>query len=494
MLILNLLNQEWKKNIRAQGFYKNLAVSIMLGLFSLYIAAIMLFIGFSLNKILEKLDSNLNPMELFNGAMLYILILGLIIRFIFQQLNTINLAPYQVLPVKRSAIINFLLLKPLLNPINYLVLFIVVPFAVKSVVGYYGGSIAFRFVLSFILVIWFNSFTATYLKRKFGSNVFSIFGLLMLFLAILVLEYFKIISVFSISKALFNYLILERMALAFSFLAVIAAYMMNRLFFWQNYYTEKFNKKNKATIQFNSELSFLKKFGIFGELISLEIKLLLRHKRTNSILIMSGFFLLYGLLFYTKEVYSHNYAMLFFVAMFMTGILMLMIGQWLISWDSRHFDCLMTRNIKIETYMNANYYLLIAFNLICFIATTPYFYFGMKIVYLHVSAFLFNTGVNVYLLMYLSTYNSKRIDLSKSSAMNYQGTTYKSFLITFPIMLLPMLVVWTISTFISVQASLWTLSIMGVIGILFRKPLINACINQFNRRKYKLAEGFRESY
>ena len=208
---------------------------------------------------------------------------------------------------------------------------------------------------------------------------------------------------------------------------------------------------------------------------------------------MSAFFGLYGLMFYTNDVYAKNNGMLFFVAMFMTGILMLMFGQWLISWDSRHFDCLMTRNIPVRTYIYANYYLMFAFNIICFALTTPYFLFGMRIVYLHLSAFLFNIGVNIYLLIFMSTYNTRRIDLSKSSAMNYQGTTYKSFLIVFPIMILPMGIVWTLSTFFSLAVALWTLSIMGIAGVLLRKPLVNACVNQFNRRKYKLAEGFRES-
>jgi len=176
----------------------------------------------------------------------------------------------------------------------------------------------------------------------------------------------------------------------------------------------------------------------------------------------------------------------------MTGLLMFMFGQWLISWDSSHFDSLMTQNIPIRTYLNANYYLMIAFNIICFVLTTPYFFFGMKIVYIHLAAFIFNVGVNVYLLMYLATYNTRRIDLSKSSAMNYQGTTFKSFLIVVPIMLLPMLIVGTISTFFSPAAALWTLTLLGITGILFRKQLISICVNQFNRRKYKLAEGFRE--
>jgi len=492
MLIGNLIKQEWKKSYRAQGFYKNLAVSIMLGFFALYMAVAFLILGFSLNDILEKVHHTLNPVQLFNGAMLYILMLGLAIRFFMQPLNTFNLPPYQVLPVKRSTLINFLMLKPLASPVNYFLLLVVVPFAFKSAVGYYSMAVAVRFIICFIFLVWFNSLTAAFLKRRFGTGLVSFFIVILTIPGFAALEYFKIFSLFGISIKFFDFIILNAIGLFIPMLAVIASYLLNRWFFSNNYYPEKFNSKIKSNNSVAGDLSFLNRFGVVGEIISLEIKLILRHKRTKSILYLSVIFLFYGLIFYTNNVYANNYGMLFFAAMFITGFLMLMFGQWVISWDSSHFDTLMTKNIPVRTYLNANYYLLISFNIICFVITTPYFLFGMKIVYLHLAAFLFNIGVNVYLLIFLATYNNRRIDLSKSSAMNYQGTTYKSFLIVLPIMFLPMIIVYVITAISSVNVALSILSILGLTGILFRNQLMTLCVNQFNRRKYKLAEGFRE--
>lgn len=492
MLIFKLISQEWIKSFRAQGFYKNLAVNILLVFFGLYFGTILLFIGFKLDDILEKANNSLNPMELFDGAMLYLMIFGLAIRFFMQQLNTFNLPPYQVLPIKRSFLINFLLLKPLVSPVNYFLLLVVVPFSVQSVVGYYNGAIAFRFVLSFVLLVWFNSLTAAFLKRKFGSGGFTFLLVIGVLGSIVALEYFKVFSLFKISKTLYNFIVLNPIGLVIPVSFVAVAFLLNKWFFAQNYYPERFNLKIKGNKINTSQLSFLNRFGIIGELISIEIKLILRHKRTKSILYISGFFLLYGLLFYTNPIYEKNMAMLFFVAMFMTGLLMFMYGQWAISWDSSHFDSLMTRNIPIRTYLNANYYLLLAFNLICFVLTTPYFYFGMKIVYMHLAAFIFNVGINTILLLFFATYNTKRIDLSKASVMNYQGTTFKSFLIVLPVMFIPMIIVGTISFFASMTVALWTLTILGALGLVFRKYLITMCVNQFNKRKYALAEGFRE--
>ena len=492
MLFLNLIKHEWRKSLRAQGFYKNLAVSLMLGFFGLYMAAVLLFLGFSLDEILEKVHNTLNPLELVNGAMLYFVLLGLSFRFFMQQLNTFNLPPYQVLPIKRSSLINFLLLKSLTSPINYFILLVIIPFTIQSVVKYYDATVGIRFVLVFVFIVWFDSLMASFLKRKFGSGFFSFIIVVLILVGIAALEYFNVFSLFDISISLFSFIVLKPFGLIIPLLMAFSALMLNKWYFLQNYYPENFNRKMEDDKTVTTDLSFLNRFGIIGDLISLEIKLILRHKRTKSILYMSGFFLFYGLIFYTNKIYADNNGMLFFVAMFMTGLLMLMYGQWSISWDSGHFDSLMTRNIPIRTYLNANYFLMIAFNIICFVLTTPYFFFGEKIMYMHLAAFIFNVGVNVYLLLFLATFNTKRVDLSKTSAMNYQGTTYKSFLIVLPIMFVPMIIVWVLSSLASISVALWTLIILGVAGILLRNQLITLCVNQFNRRKYKLAEGFRE--
>jgi hypothetical protein len=493
MIVIDLVRHEWQKSIRSQGFYKNLAVNILLGFMILYMAGILLFLGFSLDNMLEEAHAEFTPMELFNGALLYILLGGLTIRFFMQQLNTINLPPYQVLPIKRQLLVNFLLIKPLFNPINYFHLFVVIPFAIQSVSKYYGAGIAVRFVLLSVLMVWCNSLLASFLKRKFSSGFWT-FLLIVAVIAILAaLEYFKVLSLFTFSKLVFGFILNTFYGLIFPVLVLVGAYFLNILFFQQNFYPESFNRKISTQQKYESNWSFLQRFGVIGEIIGVELKLILRHKRTKSMLYMSGFFLLYGLLFYTNDVYAERMSFLFFIAMFMTGLLMFMYGQWVISWDSSHFDSLMTKNIPIRTYIEANYYMMLSFNVFCFLLTMPYFYFGSQIIYMHLAAFIFNSGVNIFLLLFLATYNTKRIDLSKSSAMNYQGTTFKNFLIIIPIMFIPMMLVAGVSMISSMEVALWVLIGLGLLGIIFRKQLTTLCVNQFNNRKYALAEGFRKT-
>jgi xanthosine utilization system XapX-like protein len=101
--------------------------------------------------------------------------------------------------------------------------------------------------------------------------------------------------------------------------------------------------------------------------------------------------------------------------------------------------------------------------------------------------------VNTFLLTYFATYNTKRIELSHGSALNYQGTTFKNFLIVLPLMFIPMIIVGIFALFSMANVALTILAVLGVLGLLFQKQLITLCVNQFNRRKYALCEGFRQT-
>jgi len=493
-MLFTLLKQNWLKTFRARGFYKNLAVNILLGFVALYFMAIFFALGLFLHEMLQgSATTDKTPLQIFNGITLYILFAGLAIRYFMQQLATINIQTYQILPIKRTAIINYLLFTPLLNPINYILFFTIIPFAIRSVSVDYNALTALGFILNFFLIVCFNSLMASFIKRKFGSNLWGFLGVFVLFGSIIALEYFQIFSLYKISGVIFDFIVLNSFGLVVSLGTVAFAYLLNRRFFSENYYAEKFEKRAKMEKNYaRSNLSFLNRFGIMGEIMALELKLIWRHKRTKNLTYVGVIFLLYGLIFYTNDVYANSYGFLFFCAMLMTGTVTFLFGQWIISWNSSHFDCLMTRNFSIRNYLTANLNLMLAGNVLCFILTLPYFLFGKNIAIIHIVAFLFNAGVNNILLIYFATYNTKRIDLSIRSALNYQGTTFKNFLIVIPLMFFPMILVGIFAIFSKTNMALIALATMGILGLLFQKQLITMCVNQFNRRKYILCEGFRQ--
>lgn len=493
MLIAELIKQDFLKSSRSSGFYKNAFSGIFYGLMGLYFGGISLFLGFNLHKILLESGGHYNPLEQICGALFYTMLTGLTFRFIMQSLTTFNLPPYQTLNIKRNTLVNFIILKPLCNPMNYWTLLVIVPFAIKYVAVYYGGLQAVAFVWTYINIIWCNSMLASFLKRKFGPSFRNTVIVLAVLGIIIALEFFKVFSLFEVSLVVFKFFVLSSIGWLVILIFPIIAYACNVRFFHQNYYAETFNKFASKSKAIMTDFAFLNRFGVEGELMAMELKLILRHKRTKSMLYVSILFLFYGLIFYPQEIYRNNHSMLMFVAIFLTGFAMLMFGQWVISWDSSHFDGLMTKNVSAKSYIQANYKLLASFAIGSFVLTTPYFFFGWKTMFMHITAFLLNIGVNLFIYLYFSTYNTKRIDLSKGNAMNYQGVSVKNFLVMIPILAFPTLTIWLLSTFWGLNVALAVLSAIGLLGLICTKPLINLCVKQFQNRKYALAEGFRES-
>lgn len=491
-MFLQLLKHNWLKGVRSPGFYKNLVMNIFMGLLMLYFIIIFVVMGFFLPEILQDVAPEIVPAHVFNGTLLFLSLIILFMRFSFQPLSVINIQSYQQLPIKRNTLINYLLVKPLLNPANYITLCFAIPFAISGVAPTFGAGGAFRFVLIIIFLIWFNTLFAAFLKRKFGANIIGILAFITILVGLGALEYFKIFSLFALSTQIFNFLIENPVGLLLVLAFSSLAYFSNRWFFAQNYYPETFEKTTKKENIEKQNFSFMERFGNIGDLLSLQMKLILRHKRVKNALYMTILFLFYGLLFYPQKEYQDKPAMLIFVAIFVTAIGMIMFGQWIINWDGAHFDFLMTRKISTRTYIRANYFFLLSLSVISFILTTPYFFFGEKILIYHIVAILYNVGVNTHVYLFGATFNTKRLELAQGSAMNMQGVSYKNFIVMIPLLVVPMALVGIFALFSAINIAFIILAVIGLLGIIFTKQLLEITEKQFLKRKYALCEGFRK--
>ena len=313
-----LFKHYWLQTVRSPGYYKNLVVNIFAGAVALYFLVLFVLLGLMLPKMLQEIVPQEDPAVIFHGCILYALIILLLIRYVMQPLSRLNLESYQVLPVKRSVLVTYLVLKPLLNPLNYLVLCLVIPFAVTGIYPLFGIAGAFRFIFIILGLIWFNTLMAPLLKRQFNNILLGVILFLLVAGALAALEYFKIFSLFALSQHLFGFLNGSPVVWISVWLLGLLAFLLNKSFFARNYYPEV-ERKNKKIEVGTQRFTFMERFGKIGELISLEIKLVLRHKRTKSTLYAALFFLLYGLIFYPNPMYNESPNWLLFVAIFVTG-------------------------------------------------------------------------------------------------------------------------------------------------------------------------------
>ena len=119
---------------------------------------------------------------------------------------------------------------------------------------------------------------------------------------------------------------------------LVFTYLLNYVFLSSRLYPEEVVKKKAEKIDSLSNIKYLKNLGLIGQYISLDLRLVWRHKRTRSMVYMAPLFLGYGFFFYPQPIYSDMYPMLIFVGIFMTGGLMLNYANYSFSYESNYFD------------------------------------------------------------------------------------------------------------------------------------------------------------
>ena len=76
--------------------------------------------------------------------------------------------------------------------------------------------------------------------------------------------------------------------------------------------------------------------------------------------------------------------------------------------------------------------------------------------------------------------------------MNWQGVTASKMIMTLPLFLSPYVIFLPLSLIINPYWGLVGLTIAGLTGLFTQDYWIEFLFKEFNKRKYKIAEGFRK--
>ncbi|HED37498.1 MAG TPA: hypothetical protein ENI76_04535 [Ignavibacteria bacterium] len=248
-------------------------------------------------------------------------------------------------------------------------------------------------------------------------------------------------------------------------------------------------RKRKAG---SADFSFLKRQGAVGELLYLETRLIWLNKRPRAFLTFGLLFLFYGFFVYGNPKLVHNYFYLIGMGVFLTGMFIFQYGQLIFEWESSYFDRLFTLNISIDMLFQEKYYLLSFSSLMLFIITLPFALFNYEIAFINLAALLFNAGFNVFLILFLGRYNKKRITLSKSALMNYEGTNFIHFIIFIPTVGLPYLLFIPFYFLDVPRVGIAVIAAVGFIGLLLKEQILKLLSRQYTKIKYEVLSGFRQ--
>lgn len=486
-----LLSHQSKSFWRSPSKGGTLAAKIVLFIFVVYFFLIALGAGIFMKKIIGELFPGKKAVEVFNGFVLYYFMADFLMRLQLQDLPMLSFRPYLTVNIRRKTIVHFLNIRSLVSFFNLAPFILFLPFCFTEVRIQYGSGALLGYLVTILSLVAFNNFLVMYLKRKATSNATLMIAGVLTALGLGALDYFKIISISSFSnrclQAIAQY---PYVSLIFP-LAAALIYWANWKYLYSNLYLEELSKKEADKTA--TDYPFLNRFGDVGQLAALELKLILRHKRSKSAIIMSLLFVLYGFIFYKPEVIAGDkFSMMLFAAIFMTGIFQISYGQFMFAWQSAHFDGLMANKINFTNFIKAKFLLFTIAATGVTMLTLLYGFMSWKLLVLHLVVYLYNIGFGAVIVLFFANFNRKKLDLTKSGSFNWQGVGATQWIMSIPLILLPFLIYWPFGASNHPYWGLISIGLFGLITLSMREVWINLLTKLFIKQRYRIAEGFRE--
>jgi len=488
MKTFTLLSHQWKAATRSAAVSKSVGIKIFMGFIFFILFLELLGGGFYLGSALAK--NSEDPIADLSRYGLYFFLAILMSRYMLQKLPTFMVRPYLNLPIKKSKLVNFILTKPLFNSLNILPISFVL--AVTMGLNTHLDAYTFWMICAGVIVgDLFVNYLSIYIKRVQIKHEYVFYLFLTTVAGLLLLDYFKLVNLQSISSDVFMQVIHQPLWLLPGLLFFGIAYYLNFQLLYKNFSLEDFGKGDSNQRSSLENLNYLDRFGKIGTFALLELKMCVRNKRTRTMLYMAPLFLLYGFFFYTNPAYLEMNGFLIFVGLFISGGFMMSFGLYFFAWESGHFDLMLTANNTYKDYIKAKYFLMLSTSTFIFLLSSFYIFFGIEILIINSACFLFNIGVNSLLLLYFGTNNNKHMDLSKGSAFNYQGVGGRHFVLMIPLLVIPIFIYLPFGLMDQPNVGFALIGVLGILGLLFREKLLDVITRRFISKRHVMSEGFR---
>lgn len=493
-MFFTLLRLQFLKSIRSTSFAKSALATGFMIFIALLLLSYVFFAGLFLGRIIELIAEGRDPIEFVNAGLIFFFLFEFMYRYFIQKLPVVELESLLHLPIGKRRIIQMLMLRSFISPLNVIALLLFLPFGAQVIAEKVGTLGFISWLGTLLLFSWSIHWFMLWFKQRFEDTWIGlavVMGTLLLGGGSTYMGWFNVGEILEPIFALAMNTVIPVLVML---VVCIGIYLLAVNYYVKNAYLEDLSEEEDIRFV-NQSVGFFSRFGVAGELANLEWKLIIRHKKSRTYLMLSAFFLLYGLFFYTNPQYQSEEGLspiFIFVGVFITGIFMIQYGQQFLSWNSGNFDFFLSRKTGVESLVRGKYLLFMSISMVCFLASVPYVYFGIDILLIHLATFLFNVGIMVHVIIYFALWKPKPMDLNKGAMFNYEGVGAAQFLVIIPLMGGPYLIYLPFSLLISDYAGLLALGITGLIGLIAFKPLSQLNINRVLSNRYEISSSFRQ--
>ncbi|ADV43494.1 DUF5687 family protein [Bacteroides helcogenes] len=434
------------------------------------------------------------PYHILNSGLLFILAVDFITRMPFQKTPTQEVKPYILLPIKRSRLIDSLLIRSGLDLFNLFWFFFFVPFAIITITRFYGIAGTVTYLLGIWLLMLANNYWFLLCRTLMSERFWWLLLPVGVYGAIAAAMFIPDKSpIFSFSTNVGEGFIQGNPLTFAGILAVIILlYLINRNVVNRMVYNE-INKVEDTTVQVKhvSEYRFLERYGQVGEYMKLELKLLLRNKVCKRALYSAGgVVIMFSALIAFTDAYQGG--MKSFLVMYNFVLFGLLFLSTIMGYEGNYIDGLMSRKESIYALLQAKYATYTIGQIIPLLLMIPAMVMGKVTLLTGLSWFFFIPGFVYFCMFQMAVYNNKTVDMNNKMTQRNIGTGMQN-LISFAAFGVPLILLYTLQAIFDETVVSVIFITIGLAFIATSRFWLHNVYHRFMKRRYRNMEGFRDS-
>lgn len=442
------------------------------------------------------IEDNLGGYRFIYALIPVFLFIDYIFRYTTDHRLLMHIRPYLLLPLPKHSYTDYLILRQLIVFKNVNLLFICIPFGVKTVIPELGASAMIGYTAGLYLLLLINGqfFQFTQVLTARGLRYWLIPILTYLFIAIITIFFPSPQSYLQRWAEIGNAMIRgEVWIYAVMILFLIGMILLNRNVLehriLQEQYTAAPVKHDKNSIN----LTFFDRFNQIGEYLKIEVWGILRNKRLRLIFFLNTF----GIFIFSLNtaidpesdmVKINGFVYYSFIAYGLSSLSRIM------CYEGNYYECLLMQRNSIQNLLLAKYYFYTALLLIPLLAFLPVALIGKISFWTVLSYALFAAGVAYRILFQMAIYNKVTFSMQATHTGKNANTNYIQLIVT---------IITIISPFPITALGTWwlnqpilsntILSLFGIIFITTHRRWISSISRKMKDNQYDQLEGFQKS-
>lgn len=423
------------------------------------------------------------------AAMIIILPIDFVLRFIFQSTPAMMAKPYILLPISRYSVMECFLVSSHFSGYNFLWLGMFIPY---SIILFFSGGFwgtIYVLLLSLLLII-LNSQVYLFFRTLINRNVLWFVPAALLYAIPFIPMLFKPSA--KTFEKIFETIQQTGTAwwmLPLILLSLVCVFFINRHFQFKYVY-EEISKKTEKALKKVSQFKMFNRFGIMGEYLKIELKSNLRNKTMKSRCIMSLVMVsVFSAIIAYTSIYDNpmmiNFWLLYCFALYSMTTLIKIMGQ-----EGNYIDLLMTQRENILSLLKAKFWFYCCVLIVPFIILLPAVFTG-KFTILMLCAYMFLVGGCMHFIIFqLAVYNKQTLplQLKMTGKGNYENGIQIG--IEMAIMLVPGIILGLGYLTVGLTATYIFMCVLGICFILTSNLWLRNIYTRMMKRRYENIEGF----